>query len=425
MRRVRRNHQKLWMTLFACFGVLGALGAAQTCGLFNARDTYLAQTLAYADEIADPSRQAADEVEVIHDTETRIDSGERIDLSSIYWENDVAYAELSDGRRARLTLDRALQTTIENSLTEHTVPHGGAVAIDPKTGKILAIASASNAAPVLSHYATRAAAPSASVFKLVTAAALLEKGSVDPQARICYSGGQSMLTESDVRGNPQTDTTCASLEQAIGHSINAVMARYAYQHLSKEDLEHIALRFAFNREIPTEFLTDVSEAEFVDDDIERAKTAAGFWHVNLSPMHGALIAAAIENDGIMMTPILIDEITDAQGTVLYTAKPRPWLVSMHADRAKVLARLGENTTREGTARKMFASRKGWRQGVRVGGKTGTLSNKQPFYTYNWFVGWGSDAKSQIAVGALIVNSEKWWIKGSHVAARAMKTHFSK
>lgn len=75
MRRVRRNHQKLWMTLFACLGVLGALGAAQTCGLFNARDTYLAQTLAYADEIADPSRQAADEVEVIHDTETRIDSG--------------------------------------------------------------------------------------------------------------------------------------------------------------------------------------------------------------------------------------------------------------------------------------------------------------------------------------------------------------
>ena len=134
MRRVRRNHQKLWLTLFACLGVLGALGAAQTCGLFNARDTYLAQTLAYADEIADPSRQAADEVEVIHDTETRIDSGERIDLSSIYWENDMAYAELSDGRRARLTLDRALQTTIENSLTEHTVPHGGAVAIDPKTG---------------------------------------------------------------------------------------------------------------------------------------------------------------------------------------------------------------------------------------------------------------------------------------------------
>lgn len=425
MRRVRRNHQKLWMSLFACLGVLGALGVAQMIGILDSGDAYLAQTVAYADEIEDPSGLAAEAVQVVHDTETRIDSGERIDLSSIYWEEDVAYADLSDGRRARLTLDRALQTTMEKALTDHTVPHGGGVAVDPKTGKILAIASVSNAAPVLSHYAVRAAAPSASVFKLVTAAALLEKGSIDPQARVCYSGGRSMLTESDVRGNPQTDTTCANLEQAIGHSINAVMARLAYQHLSKEDLEHMALRFAFNREIPTEFLTDVSDAEFVDDDIERAKTAAGFWHVNLSPMHGALIAAAIENDGIMMTPLLIEEIVDAQGNVLYTAKPRPWLVSMHADHAKVLARLGENTTREGSARKMFASRRGWRPGVRVGGKTGTLSNKQPFYTYNWFVGWGSDAKSQIAVGALVVNSEKWWIKGSHVAARAMKTHFAK
>lgn len=425
MRRIRRNHRRLWTALLAFAGVTGAACAAQTCGAFNAKETYLSQTSAYADEILPAAAAAPDEAPVIHDTETRIDSGERIDLSSIYWKDGIAYAELSNGRRARLTLDRNIQTSLENGLSEHRVPHGGGVALDPKTGKILGIASASNDAPVLPNYATRAAAPSASVFKLVTAAALLEKGSVDPQARICYSGGQSMLTESDVRGNPQTDTSCATLEQAIGHSINAVMARYAYQHLSKEDLEHIALRFAFNREIPTEFLTDVSAAEFVDDDIERAKTAAGFWHVNLSPMHGALIAGAIENNGIMMTPLLIEEITDAQGTVLYTAKPRPWLVSMHADKARVLAKMGENTTREGTARKMFAGRKGWRPGVRVGGKTGTLSNKQPFYTYNWFVGWGSDAQDQIAVGALIVNSEKWWIKGSHLAARAMKTHFAK
>lgn len=422
MRKVRRNHQKLWTTLSAFAAVVGIFVVSQTTNAFSPKETYLAQSVAYAEE--EKNAEVAPKPE-IHDTETRIDSGVQIDLSTIYWEGDTAYAGLPDGRRAKLTLVKELQNTIESSLSEHPVPHGGGVAIDPKTGKILAIASASNAAPVLSHYATRATAPSASVFKLVTAAALLEKGSVDPQARVCYSGGQSMLTESDVRGNPQTDTTCASLEQAIGHSINAVMARYAYQHLTKEDLERIALRFAFNRELPTEFLTDVSTAEFVDDDIERAKTAAGFWHVNLSPLHGALIAAAIQNDGVMMTPILIEEITNDKGDVLYTAKPRPWLVSMHADKAKTLAKLGENTTREGTARKMFASRKGWKNNVRVGGKTGTLSNKRPFYTYNWFVGWGTDGQSQIAVSALVVNSEKWWIKGSHIAARTMKTFFAK
>ncbi|MBO5753062.1 MAG: penicillin-binding protein [Proteobacteria bacterium] len=415
MRRVRRSTQRNWITAAIFVGIIALWALIQATGILEREDKFLPQTLAYAQEPA-PAVQ-------VKDTPTRVDSGVKFDLSDIVWEGNTAFVMLSDGRKARLSLDRELQTSIEKSLTEHPVPHGGAVAIEPQTGRILAIVSASHDRPAVEDYAVKALAPSASVFKLITAAALLEKGSVDPQARVCYSGGQSMLSESDVRGNPQTDNTCATLEQAIGHSINAVMARLAYQHLGKEDLERIALRFAFNRELPTEFTTDISEAEFVDDDIERAKTAAGFWHVNLSPMHGALIAAAIQNHGIMMTPTIIDEITNSAGTVVYTAKPRPWLVTMSAENADTLARLGQNTTREGTARRQFSGRKGWRKGVTVGGKTGTLSNKRPFYTYNWFVGWGEDKQGQIAVGALVVNTEKWWIKGSHVASRVMGAYF--
>ncbi len=417
MRRVRRYTQRKWITL-AIFGVIIGLWALfSTTDILNREDRFLPQTLAYADDIAVQENSA------IQHTATHIDSGVRFDLSDIVWEGDTAYVHLPDGRKAKLSLNREMQESTLKYMNEHPAPQGGAVAIEPKTGRILAIVSVSNDRPHVDHYATKALAPSASVFKLVTAAALLEKGSVDTQARVCYSGGASMLTESDVRGNPQTDNTCATLEQALGHSINAVMARLAYQHLGKEDLEKIALKFAFNREIPTEFITDVSEAEFVDDDIERAKSAAGFWHVNLSPMHGALIAAAIENHGVMMTPTIIDEITDASGVVVYTAKPRPWLVTMSANNADTLARLGENTTREGTARKQFSARKGWRKGIRVGGKTGTLSNKRPYYVYNWFIGWGDDAQGQLAVSALVVNNDKWWIKGTHVASHLMGLYF--
>ena len=415
MRRIRRSTQRKWITLAIFVGIVAVWLVCQATGVLNRKDTYLPQTLAYAQEAATPAP--------VRDTPTAVDSGVKFELSDIVWEGNTAYVALPNNRKARLSLDRNIQTTIENSLNEHPVPHGGAVAIEPGTGRILAIVSASNDRPRVENYATHALAPSASVFKLITAAALLEKGSIDPQARVCYSGGQSMLSESDVRGNPATDNTCATLEQALGHSINAVMARLAYQHLSKEDLERIALRFAFNREIPTEFVTDVSQAEFVTDDIERAKSAAGFWHVNLSPMHGALIGAAIQNHGVMMTPTIIDEITDASGVSVYRVKPRPWLVTMSADNADMLSKMAENTTREGTARKMFAGRKGWRKNVKVAGKTGTLSNKRPFYTFNWFVGWGSDAKGRIAVGALVVNTDKWWIKGSHVAARAMGAYF--
>lgn len=416
MRRVRGYTLRKWITLAILAFIIGISCLVQVTGIFNRSDKFLPQTLAYAQEVQT-------EHTVYEDTPTHVDSGVQFDLSDIVWEGNTAFVNLPDGRKAKLSLRRDLQTTIETSLSEHPVPHGGAVAIEPHTGRILAIGSASNDRPKIEHYATKALAPSASVFKLVTSAALLEKGSIDPQARVCYSGGYSALTESDVRGNPQTDHTCANLEQAIAHSINAVMARLAYQHLGKEDLERIALKFAFNRELPTEFISDVSTAEFVDDDIERAKSAAGFWHVNLSPLHGALIAAAIENHGVMMTPTIIDEITDATGQVVYTAHPRPWLVTMSAENADLIAKMGESTTREGTASRMFSARKGWRKGVRVGGKTGTLTNKQPVYTFNWFVGWGDDAKGRIAVGALVVNTPKWWIKGSHVAARVMGTYF--
>jgi cell division protein FtsI/penicillin-binding protein 2 len=140
-------------------------------------------------------------------------------------------------------------------------------------------------------------------------------------------------------------------------------------------------------------------------------------------MHGAMIAAAIENHGIMMSPTIIDEITDSAGNAIYRVTPRPWLVTMSAANADTLARLSENTTREGSASRVFANRKGWRPNVRTGGKTGTLSNKKPFYTFNWYIGWGEDARGRLAVGALVVNTEKWWIKGTHVAARAMGTYF--
>lgn len=419
MRRIRLATRRRCLILALFVGIVAINILAQTTDLFQREDRFLPQTVAYAQE--PPSTPPPS-----NNTPTHVDSGVQLDLDDIAWEGETAFVDLPDGRKARLSLNKALTETITKSFDEHPIPYGGAVAIEPNTGRILAIVSASHDKPPVSNYALRSLAPSASVFKLVTAAALLEKGSIDPQARVCYSGGQSMLTESDVRGNPQTDHTCATLEQALGHSINAVIARLAYQHLGREDLERIALKFAFNRQIPTEFITDVDRAEFVDDDIERAKSAAGFWHVNLSPLHGALIAAAIANHGVMMTPTLIDEITDPAGNIIYRASPRPWISVMRAENADTLALMAENTTREGSARRMFASRKGWQPGIRVGGKTGTLSNKIPFYTFNWFVGWAkSPQNKQLAVGALVVNSEKWWIKGSHVAARMMKSYFAK
>ena len=381
-------------------------------------DRFLAQTLAYADEKPSKPVQAAPLVK-----STDVDSGVHFSMNDIVWEGDTAWVNLNDGRKAKLTLRRDLTDTLQRSLTGNPIPYGGAVAIDPTTGRILAIQSTTKVQPMIENYALRSLAPSASVFKLVTAAALLENNLIDPQANVCYpEGAEGGLTESHIRGTTNL-TRCNTLTHAIAHSTNAVLARLAYQHLSRENLEQIAIKFGFNREIPLEVAAEVSTAEFVEDDIERARTAAGFWHVSLSPLHGALIAAGIINNGVIMRPTLVDSIYDAQGNLVYTMEPKPWLVAMTAPHAETLARMSEATTREGTASKVFSARKGWKKGVATGGKTGTLSNKKPYYLYTWYVGWGALNEDKIAVGALAVNGEKWYIRGTHVAARVMETYF--
>ncbi len=416
MRRMRNHKQfhlvKLGLIVLALFTVtLAGIIAAITTD-----DHFLAQTLAYADEPA-----PAATVQTVKPVE--VSSGVHFAMSDIYWEGNIAWVNLSDGRRAKLTLKKDLQDAIDAKMHEHALPYAGTVAIDPKTGRVLAIASANTVKPAVQDYALRVQAPSASVFKLVTSAALLEKGAIDPYANVCYPpGGDGGLLDSHIIGTGDL-SLCHNLEFAIAHSTNQILARLAYQHLTREDLEAIALKFGFNREIPLEVPVDVSTTDFPEDDIERARAAAGFWHVNLSPFNGALITAAIINDGVIMRPTLVDAVYDAQGNNVYTFQPSPWLVAMSAENAQMLAKLSEATPREGTASGVFSNRKGWKKGIRVGGKTGTLSNKKPFYTFNWYVGWAQYQDEKLAVGAVIANTDKWWYKGTHLAAKAIGTYF--
>ncbi len=415
MRRMRRTTRHRLLSLATLLVAASLLVGAYTLTAAPERNEDHPLSARGADTHADPT-----EHDFLPGTDPR--EGLGLDPSRFERDGDRYIQRLPDGRTVLLTLVPAVQEALDNQFKSRKVPYGGAVAIEPSTGRVLAMSSFSAADASVENYALRAQAPSASVFKLISAAAFLEMTNIEASTPVCYSGGSSFLTEKDVLGDSANDRTCADLRDAIGRSLNAVIARLAYYNLSKAQLEEMALRFGYNREIPFELEVDVSEAEFVDDDIERARTAAGFWHVNLSPMHGALIAAAIANDGIMMRPTLVDQIILADGAVAYQASPEPWMVSMSAERARQLSEMSESTTTTGTARRTFAERKDWPKELRVGGKTGTLSNKRPYLLFTWFVGWAPLDNPNIAVGALVANTEKWWIKGTHAAANAILTY---
>ncbi len=347
---------------------------------------------------------------------------QELDPTKFELSGDRYVQRLSDGRVVWLTLQPEVQKAVEKQMDARKVPYGGFVAIEPATGRVLAMVSRSYASNPIKGMALRAQAPAASVFKSITAAALLEKANVEPTRKICYSGGLRHLTDDIIKGTPTADAECADLGDALAHSINAVMARLSYYHLTREHLEEMALRFGFNREIPFELPVDISTATFSDDDVERARTAAGFWNVNLSPLHGAMIAATISNGGVMMRPTLIDRIESPDSLVLYTHSPEPWLVPIQPAHAQAIAKMSEATTTVGTASAGFKRDKTFPSHLHVTGKTGTLSNKRPALTYTWFVGAEPVLNAKIAVGSLVVNTPKWWIKGFHVAATAIKTY---
>src|SRR5262245_23561505 len=153
-------------------------------------------------------------------------------------------APTRDGRRARLTLDPDLQKLAEKLLNESRAPRGAIVAMTPD-GKILAFAGrrteenkGGKTGTFDYHLATDVWAPAASVFKLVTASALLTSG-YNADDKVCYHGGVRSVMESNLSDHKR-DNACETLGFGVAHSNNAILGKLAYQKLEPTKLDHAA-----------------------------------------------------------------------------------------------------------------------------------------------------------------------------------------
>ena len=138
------------------------------------------------------------------------------------------------GQAVPLTLDPTLQTDVQAMLDKTHVPYGAVVLLDPATGEVLAMAEHHQAGVPTGAIGAldRPAMPAASVFKVVTAAALLKAGQ-SPDSTACSHGGRQGIDASHLKPS-RADRHCETLTRALAHSTNAIFARQAIDHLAAD-----------------------------------------------------------------------------------------------------------------------------------------------------------------------------------------------
>jgi cell division protein FtsI/penicillin-binding protein 2 len=329
---------------------------------------------------------------------------------------------LPEGRLARLTVDPELQRRLDMILQRARPIAGAIVLLDPRDGRILGLASTSRD-PDLGLVALRSTFPAASLFKLVTASAGLEAGTVTPTTTIrTVGGGLRRIRMEHVVDNPRRERRAMTIEQALARSNNPVFGKVAVKQVGSERLAEAANAFAFNRPIPFELPLGPSRAEVPDDPLGLGKTGAGFGEVTISPIHAALLAAAIANEGRMPRPWLVESVTDGDGRILHEGGPALLVAPTTPRTARALAEMMVDTVTRGTSRRAFRGFPLARQGE-VAGKTGSISGRNPAGHYDWFAGFAPVDEPEIAVAALLVNGPRWQIKGSRAAREALEAYF--
>jgi cell division protein FtsI/penicillin-binding protein 2 len=327
---------------------------------------------------------------------------------------------LDDGGRVELTLDPYLQKLAHGLLAQADAARGAAVVISVDSGRVLALAGRSRVEPERDdpRLALTGWAPAASVFKLATAAALLEAG-VPPGERVCYHGGLHSVERDNLAADPRRDRRCADFAAGLARSQNAIIARLAHEHLDPLMLDRTARALGFGAAPAFDVALPATALGVPDEPLLFARTAAGFAHNTLSPLQGALLAAAIARGGDRPRARVVERVVDSAGG----APNREATSSYGGERvlderiARALASMMLGTTESGTARKAFHDPRTRRRllPITVAGKTGSLNGRDPFTAYSWFVGFAPADRPEVAFAVLLGHDEEGRVRAAEVA----------
>ena len=324
------------------------------------------------------------------------------------------------GGGVELTLNADMQKAAAEALANRK---GAVVALDAKTGSVLAMYSAptfdpnqlasSDAGAVSDAFSTLSSDPSnpllnraiseryapGSTFKVLTTIALLENGLAEPETHLSSPVSTTLPGTATEVSNIES-STCGdgnpTLTEAFARSCNTTFV-LASEQLTNQQLTDVTNRFGFGREsqIPLSVTPSVFPADA--DAAQLAMSSIGQYTVQTTPLQMAQVAQTIANEGQMMTPFLINSIVDADNQVVRTTTPTDGGHPISAETASKLRAMMEAVVSQpyGTGTTMALPN------VSVAAKTGTAETGDGDRANAWAIGFAPADTPQIAFAVLV------------------------
>ncbi len=341
-----------------------------------------------------------------------------------------------EGNSLVLTIDNRLQEIAGEQLGNQ---RGSIVAMEPSTGKILAMVSNptfdSNAvsenwedlnsdeenSPLLNR-ATQGLYPPGSVFKIVTAAAALQTDSslydfeIDCEGEEQYGHSIIHCYDGRAHGNVKMDS-------AFAKSCNIYFSDIGLK-IGAKNLISMADSFGFNKDIG--LALEYSRSSFAltenSEEMEIVETSFGQGKTLVTPLFMAMITSAVANNGMMMQPYVVDYSLTPSGGIRNRTIPEKLNQAISPDLAEQIKGLMEGVVEYGTATNASfsvsgqidtdnsisgssATKAAYSGEIKVAGKTGTAENPQGD-DHAWFVAFAPADEPKIAVAVLLENAGK-------------------
>ncbi|MBM3678440.1 MAG: penicillin-binding protein 2 [Actinobacteria bacterium] len=310
---------------------------------------------------------------------------------------------------------------------------GAVAAIDPRSGRLLVLASSPTynpnlverkyeligkiradcepASPLLNR-ATQGLYPPGSTFKVVTMAAALESKRWTPESEFddpgyCIAYGKRVNNFDTTRPFGRI-----SLVTALQYSVNSVFCNIG-QELGAKRILNQAKRFGFYASPPLETPIDERQPSGLydsrrrllfpkrDSDVDAGRTAFGQERLLVTPLQMAMVAGAIANGGVLMEPFAVNRVVSPKGKTIQKTRPRKLPRAVSPTTARDISEMMVKAVEKGTGTSARIP------GLRVGGKTGTAETGLDGSNVTWFIAFAGPAgqRPRVAIAVVLQNQQ--------------------